>query len=639
MGINEGYARYDVKRGSFSINQFLGFNAHTSRSDSEMPYMENLTSDEYPNLYQRAGRVPVLLPSGMKNIEKIFRAGGKLCAIADGKLWYGEKPVCDIFGGGERSVAICNGYICVMPDKVFYNYMDGEIYRAGDKITFANINAGAGDAYECFVCGNGEFYLKTRRSHDIYSVLHTGNTILFYGIDGELLDKGIISSVSSSGIEYSGMTNSESFSPAQAYVPERNERFILNMGCGIESSGREFFRIIAKETVDEMEKYSAYLDSIFLPMTKSIEFYSGNKTASYTGKFCDVYNIEDDYSGNPDPLYGRLSYSLNYTVADSVGSDEALQLISYSCKMPDIDFICEKDNRIFGVCSGDNTVVASKLGEPLEFNYFPGTSLDSYSVEVGSDGEFTGICAYAGDVILFKERYIHVLSGVKPSLFQLNGIEAFGVEKGSTESLSVLCGRLYYKSRRGVMVFDGSYPTCVSQRLGNGRYFDAAAGDDGRKYYISMRNESGAYELFVYDTDTGFWHREDDTKAVSMCELGGVLYIATAGEIFCTSGVSDEKVKWSAVFGPFDQYSENKKIVSSLSLRYKLSEGARLEIAVSFDGGEYEVLREIFYSSGIALECDVKLRRCNEFSIRLSGEGICRILGLSAYLREGTFSK
>ena len=60
-------------------------------------------------------------------------------------------------------------------------------------------------------------------------------------------------------------------------------------------------------------------------------------------------------------------------------------------EIPDLDFLCVNENRCWG-CKGD-TIYASKLGDPTNWNVFDGISTDSYAVDAGSEGEFTACCA------------------------------------------------------------------------------------------------------------------------------------------------------------------------------------------------------------------------------------------------------
>ena len=70
--------------------------------------------------------------------------------------------------------------------------------------------------------------------------------------------------------------------------------------------------------------------------------------------------------------------------------------VRLSRKVPDMDFVCEWNNRLWGCSSEKHELYASALGDPYNWNVFEGTSQDSYILTIGSTGEFTGICAYGG---------------------------------------------------------------------------------------------------------------------------------------------------------------------------------------------------------------------------------------------------
>ena len=54
--------------------------------------------------------------------------------------------------------------------------------------------------------------------------------------------------------------------------------------------------------------------------------------------------------------------------------------------MPDLDFICESENRLWGCSNETRTIYASALGDPTNFFSYQGLSTDSYAVAVGSEG-------------------------------------------------------------------------------------------------------------------------------------------------------------------------------------------------------------------------------------------------------------
>lgn len=634
-----GYARYEVPFGSFDINEFRGYNATAAKTNSEMRDMMNLSPEKYPYLSPRAPRSMVEIPEEIGGISKIFRANGKLCYIADGKMWYDGKIVLQ-FPVGRKSVAVCNGKICVAPDLVYYDYLNDIGGRMDGKVSIVNITGACIKIFEndMRLVRFGSKYTNISMTWKDY--LKVGDTIRFrrFTTDSEL---------GSLPGEYHVLSFSE----------DGNTVTLDDTGVGLNSkyfnsaiiiNNRDVLVIemtkIAYDNQNRKLSFSAYDDEqwgadpdVIKGMKKFAKCYLGfEKDESI--KIGDISEWNED--GGTEYMISEVSVSdtlAEFTLSDMQDIPASLaghKVVTISRTVPEMDHICEKDNRLFGVCNKDNSVVASRLGQPLNFRYFSGTSLDSYSVEVGSDGEFTGIATYAGNVILFKERYIHMLTGVKPSMYRLEGIETYGCQKGSEDSICSLSGRLIYKSPGGIYMFDGGYPACISKVFGTERYNDAFASDDDRRYYISMVDAHGKRRLYVYDTYSGFWHIEDSERAVSMCEISGEVFIAYVNHIE-KIGNGDGKVSWFAQFGPFDLHSANKKVISGVTLRYKLPQRSSLCIEVSVDGGEYEVMREVYYTMDTVLECDIPLRRCSEFSLRLSGVGDVEVRGISFKLREG----
>ena len=104
-------------------------------------------------------------------------------------------------------------------------------------------------------------------------------------------------------------------------------------------------------------------------------------------------------------------------------------------EMPELDYICENENRLWG-CKGD-TIYACKLGDIFNWNVLDGISTSSYATQVGSAGDFTGMCSYLGYVIAFKEEHIYKVYGSKPSNFEVLSSASLGVEAGSSKSLAI----------------------------------------------------------------------------------------------------------------------------------------------------------------------------------------------------------
>lgn len=58
-------------------------------------------------------------------------------------------------------------------------------------------------------------------------------------------------------------------------------------------------------------------------------------------------------------------------------------------RVPDLDWLTEHNNRVWGCSSTENVIYACKLGDATNWFSYRGTAADSYAVTVGSDGAFT----------------------------------------------------------------------------------------------------------------------------------------------------------------------------------------------------------------------------------------------------------
>lgn len=80
--------------------------------------------------------------------------------------------------------------------------------------------------------------------------------------------------------------------------------------------------------------------------------------------------------------------------------------ITLERRVPDLDFVTEQGNRVWGCSKKENTIYACRLGDPTNWYSYRGIAADSYAVSVGSDGTFTGAASCMGYVLFFKENCI-----------------------------------------------------------------------------------------------------------------------------------------------------------------------------------------------------------------------------------------
>jgi len=316
--------------------------------------------------------------------------------------------------------------------------------------------------------------------------------------------------------------------------------------------------------------------------------------------------------------------------------------------MPTLDFITEAENRLwgcrYGLVNGEtvNEIYCCSLGDFKNWNQFLGLSTDSWRASVGTDGAWTGAVTHNGYPIFFKENCLHKVYISSAGAHQIDDKACRGVQKGSHNSLVVVNETLYYKGVTDICAYDGSLPVSVSAVMGGERYYNAAAGSIGDKYYVSMQDAAGIWHMFVYDTSRNFWHREDNTHALCFARCHGDLYYIDAdlNKLICTGGSEGEPedpVTWSATTGLIGYNYVEQKYVSRFNLRMKLPVGSWVKMLIEYDSdGEW---LEVGYMEGVGTRTfmlPVRPRRCDHFRFRIEGQGDVRVYSLAKIHESGS---
>ena len=340
--------------------------------------------------------------------------------------------------------------------------------------------------------------------------------------------------------------------------------------------------------------------------------------------------------------------------------DTSEEIITIQVPVPSFDFICESNNRLWGVSNSQtNTlwnaeakkfetftsrcIYASALGEPDDFWTFEGLSTDAWQVAVGSEGDFTGLCAYDG-VLAWKEQKLYRVSGSYPAEYYLFDRDVEGVQKGSGDSLVVIDETLYYKGRDGAYAYRGGVPQLVSAVFGNERYSAAVAGTDGQRYYVSMKGSDNKYNLYVYDTLTNLWTREDETQAVQFCQLNGKMLMLKNDGVLLElddDGWSDPAgtVTWKAVFAPFDERDmHERQYYLRILLRVSVSEGNSIAVYARKNGTAWPTtpLQTMNVAGDWTVVVPMFPYRMDELQIKLEGTGDTAVLSLAREYRAGS---
>lgn len=323
------------------------------------------------------------------------------------------------------------------------------------------------------------------------------------------------------------------------------------------------------------------------------------------------------------------------------------QAVTVARTAPEMDYICESGNRLWGCSSAKHEIYGSKLGDPTNWHSYLGISTDSYAATIGSEGDFTGIVTYMGYVHFFKEDRCHRLYGTRPENFQLYELPIRGVKAGCDRSLCVVNGILYYVTRDGVLAFDGASPVDVGDALGDVAITDAVAGAHGKKMYLSALVD-GRAALYVMDSSKGLWHREDGLRAAGFAttaegdfilDNGGIIWqIDGGGSVYEDRTAGDEEeVRWVGITGDQGQDTPNQKWVKRLVYRIKSERGSRLDIDIMYDSdGKWHRALSYEQQGKKSETLQIGTRRCDHYRIKYAGTGRVLILSCARTYDEGS---
>ena len=155
-----------------------------------------------------------------------------------------------------------------------------------------------------------------------------------------------------------------------------------------------------------------------------------------------------------------------------------------------------------------------------------------------------------------------------------------------------------------------------------------------------MENTEGEWSLYVFDTQTGLWHKEDDSRVTHFARCGGVLYMLNeAGEVWSVGGTEglqegceeELPVDWMVEFADFTEGDPNKKSTGRMQLRMDLDPEATATVSIQYDSdGCWREIRTLYDDGEKRSWClPVIPRRCDHYRVKIEGKGGCRIYSLA----------
>ena len=310
-------------------------------------------------------------------------------------------------------------------------------------------------------------------------------------------------------------------------------------------------------------------------------------------------------------------------------------------KFPQLDFVCECENRLWGVTEDKNEIYACALGNFLAWNSFQGISTDSYVVSRGCPGKWTGCINYLGTPTFFKENYIECVYPASSGAHQVSTLNINGTGPTAPKSIAMVDNIVYYQGATAFYAYSGSLPKKISLKLAENIYTDSVGGDLAGFYYVSSKDKNSVWHLFVYDVDSNAWYEEDDTHALSMVRVDSKLYMFTAdGKFFCTTG-GDEIVKWYAVTGDMGYESYEDRYPVKICVRSSGDVGEDILVYIEYDGdGKWNPIGTLVGKGGHRYSnYPLVPERCDHFRLKFRGKGNSAIWNIDVLYNIGGKTK
>lgn len=554
---------------------FYGYNHRLKIRPGEFFHMENLSTRDFPMLATRKRRGMV---RKLAKPQGLLAKGGKLAWVDDGTLYYdGEAVYSGLSKDGQKQLVNMGAYICVFPDKVFYNTADKSTGRMDVQSPVLQPQSYT----PCTLSGETITYSDEKPEHPVNGQ---------YWYDRENKSLKVYSEAQSDWVTVVTVYTKILFADTD---PDLSKLFSENDGVTINGAGYETLNgtkilygvapheIIVVGLIDTEEEAQQ-------------RDFTIKRTAPVLDYVCECQN--------------RL-WGCHY----GYGEDGQLLNELYCCS----------------------------LGDPKNWRQYMGLSTDSWTASVGSDGPWTGCINYLGYPTFFKENTIHRVTVSSTGAHSVYETPARGVQEGSGKSLSIINEELLYKSRSDVCAYQGGFPGGISAALGDQRFSDAVAGSSGSFYYISMLDEQKHWNLYVYDIANALWAREDDLHLLDIVPANDSLYaLAADGVIWDLNGNVGETetcLRWIAQSGILYYQLPSKKYTDRYNIMLSAPKGTRLQAFIQYDSdGVWRYHGEIHFTGTNSITFPIRPRRCNHLELRLEGDGDAKIYSIARILEEGS---
>lgn len=572
--------------------EFRGINHRLRPAETELSDALNMSSREYPVLTVRPDREFISDVSRGGNISPVALSYDTIAYLsidADGKQHVavnGENKYTFDKADSSRYMVRMGAMLCVFPDGVIINTRDYTVDTVKKELSLDSQGTPSSgymqfDLEPSTIDGNLDYTGFSEPSN-----VTAGQ--FWYNTTTE--DIKLCTSVSPEWVEYSAIFTAQKPMTIPTPAPTYLLMFTsFSGGCAVGSgtlmtyNGSEYES--TGQTVNAVSSYPSnpsdgdmcvLTDSA--ARTNSFRIYNSKKAVwtTFPNQYtkissawmvagsemigqCDIadyFNVGDtvNVNGEYKRVWAKKEHTtskVGYIVVDNC--EIVKQITSGTFKisrdLPDgISNVFECANRLWASNDAGTEIYASKLGDPFNWFSYSGTAADSYAINVGGNGKFTGGVSYSGYPHFFKENQIFKIYGSYP--FRLYTLDCPGIASGDNKSAAVMGGCLIYKGVSGFYLYDGDYPEIISDAIydicGPDVIVNAAAAND-TAYYAAANG-------MLYTYERGVWHMQDggfDDLITTSRDIIGVKTAADKSSKYLIS-LCGVKYSWQTMTGQTD---------------------------------------------------------------------------------------
>lgn len=627
----------EVQQARDSTEYFYGYNHNPKISDSEFYDMYNMSTDKTP-ISKSIGKIRRISVTGDVKFNNFIEINDHSCCYVkdllfvyvmdngEGHSEYDTLLLQDIEDPSKRKLIYSSNQIYIFPDSIIVKDL-GSRWSEGSKNRLFKAQRmdhrnTAPVNLQAFMCDRDgkKCVFRWRQATEPTSNRQNGD----YWLDTSVPEKERVPK------KWNSKTNSW------------------------DSAAFSYIMLLCMNDSDEFREFKTGMN-LRMSMIGSISYVSDNTT--YPFDILDAKNTMPDglrYNESlPTIVKTGRDGMYDYIVFPGQMYDNYnLITVFFDSNIPEFDYVTESENRLWGCVSDSNQIYASRLGQFDTFESYDGTTLDSYTVTVGGGGKFTCAVTYQGKPVFFKEDCMYKVYGNYPSNYQVQTSKCDGVKEGMHNTAQVTDGSLFYVACCGVMRYDGSIPTKISDKLGdlpmNSANPSVSASHSG-KYYVTINN---GRSIYVFDARKGFWSIINiGEDVIGLFSLPTNVYASTNYKAYALLGghindviISTEEyvLPWMVETGELSVYQKSggslmecKKYISQVIVRMKSEESVYFYIEYD-SSGEWEHIYTSEEGNLRTLTIPLRPRRCDHFRLKMTGVGDAEIYSIVKYIEQGS---